>query len=258
MNCWPKTLAMSLGSTCVLFLKAMEPLSCRGGRLWASPCTVYQQVPVPLPWSHGLSMCSFQISVLFVPMRVEISLFSSGTLGSRGVSLPAKSLRDTLPRMGCGRSLSASRILPTGTCFLPAWQSMLVNIPPASCTHVGGCSAAKATPVSVQICPSPPSCSWHTTVCSVALCLPSVYIVSSIGRWSEFSARTVLQDVLPQSEDDMAVMPGNAGRWCALPDTPAGLSVLSVMWPESESVSETSPPRWPSVHECQNVRSHHL
>ena len=32
-------------------------------------------------WSHGFSMCSLQISVLFVSMRVEISLFSSGMLG---------------------------------------------------------------------------------------------------------------------------------------------------------------------------------
>ena len=34
------------------------------------------------PW---FSMCSLQISVLFVLMRVEISLFSSGMLGSCGV-----------------------------------------------------------------------------------------------------------------------------------------------------------------------------
>ena len=32
-------------------------------------------------------MCSFQISVLFVLMRVEISLFNSGILGSCGVFL---------------------------------------------------------------------------------------------------------------------------------------------------------------------------
>ena len=32
-------------------------------------------------WSHGFSMGSLQISVLFVSMRVEISLFSSGMLG---------------------------------------------------------------------------------------------------------------------------------------------------------------------------------
>ena len=34
-----------------------------------------------LLWSHGFSMCSLQISVLFVLMRVEIFLFSSGMLG---------------------------------------------------------------------------------------------------------------------------------------------------------------------------------
>ena len=34
-----------------------------------------------LLWSHGFSMCSLQISVLFVLMRVEISLFSSGIAG---------------------------------------------------------------------------------------------------------------------------------------------------------------------------------
>ena len=33
-------------------------------------------------WSHGFSMCSLQISVLFVLMRLEISLFSSGILGT--------------------------------------------------------------------------------------------------------------------------------------------------------------------------------
>ena len=36
-------------------------------------------------WSHGFSMCSLQISVLFVLMRLEISLFSSGILGCCGV-----------------------------------------------------------------------------------------------------------------------------------------------------------------------------
>ena len=40
-----------------------------------------------LLWSHGFSMCSLQISVLFVLMRVEISLFSSGMLGCCGVFL---------------------------------------------------------------------------------------------------------------------------------------------------------------------------
>ena len=38
-------------------------------------------------WSHGFSMCFLQISVLFVLMRVEISLFSSGMLGCCGVFL---------------------------------------------------------------------------------------------------------------------------------------------------------------------------
>ena len=72
-------------------------------------------------WSHGFSMCSLQISVLFVLMRVEISLFSSGILGSCGVFLLVKFLCTILLRMGCGRSLSVLRILPTGMCFLPAW-----------------------------------------------------------------------------------------------------------------------------------------
>ena len=67
------------------------------------------------------SMCSFQISVLFVLMRVGISLFNSGILGSCGVFLLVKFLTAILLRMGCGRSLSVLRILPTGMCFLPAW-----------------------------------------------------------------------------------------------------------------------------------------
>ena len=36
-------------------------------------------------WSHGFSMCSLQISVLFVFMRVEISLFNSSIVGSCGM-----------------------------------------------------------------------------------------------------------------------------------------------------------------------------
>ena len=72
-------------------------------------------------WSHVFSMCSFQISVLFVLMRVEISLFNSGILGSRGVFLLVKVMCAILLCMGCGRSFSVLRILPTGTCFLPAW-----------------------------------------------------------------------------------------------------------------------------------------
>ena len=49
----------------------------------------------------------------------EISLFSSGILGSCGVFLLARFLCAILFRMGCGRSLSVLRILHTGMCFLP-------------------------------------------------------------------------------------------------------------------------------------------
>ena len=77
MNCLLKALAMSLELMCVLFLNAMELLSCCGGLLCASPCIVFQYVLVFRLWSHGFSMCSFQISVLLVLMRVEISLFNS-------------------------------------------------------------------------------------------------------------------------------------------------------------------------------------
>ena len=66
-------------------------------------------------------MCSLQISVLFVFMRVEISLFNSGILISCGVFLLVKFLCAILLRMWCGRGLSVLRILPTGMCFLPAW-----------------------------------------------------------------------------------------------------------------------------------------
>ena len=57
-------------------------------------------------WSHGFSMCSLQISVLFVLMRVEISLFSSGILGCCGVFLLVQFLCLILLRMSCARSLS--------------------------------------------------------------------------------------------------------------------------------------------------------
>ena len=55
-------------------------------------------------WSHGFSMCSLPISVLFVLMRVEISLFSSGMLGCCGVFLLVQFLCVILLRMSCGRS----------------------------------------------------------------------------------------------------------------------------------------------------------
>ena len=51
----------------------------------------------------------------------------------------------------------------------------------------------------------------------------------------------------------MVVMSGDVGRWCALFGTLVGVSVLSVMWLELESVSEIISPRWSSVYECQSV-----
>ena len=140
-------------------------------------------------WSHGFSMCSLQISVLFVSMRVEISLFSSGMLGCCGVFLLVQFLCLILLRMSCGRSLSVLRILPTGMYVFPALYSMLANVPFASCMSVGGCSAAKASSVS-RVNPSQsafPQLAHDRLFCCI-VCLLSVCIVSSIGRWSEFSA----------------------------------------------------------------------
>ena len=51
----------------------------------------------------------------------------------------------------------------------------------------------------------------------------------------------------------MVVMSGDVGCWCALFGTLVGVSALSVMWLELESVSEISSPRWSSVYECQSV-----
>ena len=91
--------------------------------MWTRPCIVFPYVRVFLLWSHGFSMCSLQISVLFVLVRVDISLFNSvfnsGILGSCGVFLLVKFLCAILLRMGCGRSLSVLRIIPTGvSCLL--------------------------------------------------------------------------------------------------------------------------------------------
>ena len=62
--------------------------------------------------------------------------------------LLVKFLCAILLRMGCGRSLSVLRILPTGVCFLPAWSSMLVNVLFAPCMSVGGCSEVNTSSVS--------------------------------------------------------------------------------------------------------------
>ena len=51
----------------------------------------------------------------------------------------------------------------------------------------------------------------------------------------------------------MVVMSEDVGCWCALFGTLVGVSVLSVMLLELESVSEISSPRWSSVYECQSV-----
>ena len=65
----------------------------------------------PVELLFFLFLCSLQISVLFVLMRVVISLFSSGIMGSCGVFLLVKFLCSILLRMGCGRSLSVLRCL---------------------------------------------------------------------------------------------------------------------------------------------------
>ena len=75
-------------------------------------------------------MCSLQIPVLFVFMRVNISLFNSGRVGSCCVYLLVMFLCAILLRMWYGRSLSLLRILPTGMCCLHACYSMLEQLYP--------------------------------------------------------------------------------------------------------------------------------
>ena len=50
--------------------------------------------------SHGFSMCSLQIYVLFVFMRVAISLFNSGIVGSCGLFFLVVFMCTILLRMG--------------------------------------------------------------------------------------------------------------------------------------------------------------
>ena len=57
-------------------------------------------------WFHGFSMYSFQIALLFVLMRVKISLFNSSILGSCGVFCLSSFCVLICCVMGCGRSLS--------------------------------------------------------------------------------------------------------------------------------------------------------
>ena len=56
--------------------------------------------------------------------RRDIGLYDGPMLMSLlglGIGMIVKFLCAILLRMGCGRSLSVLRILPTGMCFLPAW-----------------------------------------------------------------------------------------------------------------------------------------
>ena len=61
------------------------------------------------------------------------------------------------------------------------------------------------------------------------MCLLSVCIVRSIGRWSVFSAWIVVQVVLLYNEDDTEVMSGDVSCWCVLFGTLVGVSVLNVI-----------------------------
>ena len=59
---------------------------------------------------------------MFLPDICLLCAYESGDLlESCGLFLLVKFLCAILLRMGCGRSLSVLRILPTGMCFLPAW-----------------------------------------------------------------------------------------------------------------------------------------
>ena len=92
------------------------------------------------------------------------------------------------------------------------------------------------------------------TVCSVVLyvCCQSVLLVVLAGGLSlvhELSSRSFCCRV----RMIWLVMSGDIGCWCVLFGTLVGVSVLSVMWLELESVSEISSPRWSSVYECQSV-----
>ena len=92
-------------------------------------------------------------------------------------------------------------------------------------------------------------------VCSVVLCVccQSVLLVVLVGGLSlvhELSSRSSCCRV----RMIWLVMSGDVGRWCGCClETLVGVSVLSVMWLELESVSEISSPRWSSVYECQSV-----
>ena len=74
---------------------------------------------------------------------------------------------------------------------------MLVNVLFASCMSVGGCSAVKASSVScVNLSHSTFLYLVYDHLFCCIVCLLSVCIVSSIGRWSGFSEWIVFQVVL--------------------------------------------------------------
>ena len=62
------------------------------------------------------------------------------------------------------------------------------------------------------------------------------------------------------SEDDMVVMSGDVGCWCALFGTLVGVSVLSFICLEFKSISEISSPRRCLCMSTRvwSVRSHHM
>ena len=74
---------------------------------------------------------------------------------------------------------------------------MLVNVLFSSCMSVGGCSAVKASSVSCLYL-SQSAILWlvYDRLFCCIVCLLSVCIVSSIDRWSEFSAWIFFQVVL--------------------------------------------------------------
>ena len=150
--------------------------------LCSSRCLCFFSV---VPWFIDV----FPPGVLFVLMRVEISLFNSGILGSCGVFFTCQVSVCYFLRMGYGRSLSAYWYV-----FL-AWLVKYVG----ECLvcvimYVGRCSAVKES--CVYLSQSSFLKLVYDRLFFWIVCLLSVCIVSSIGRWSEFSAWIVFQVVM--------------------------------------------------------------
>ena len=79
-----------------------------------------------IPWFFDVFLPD--ICLVCAYMRVEISLFNSGILGSCGVFLFVKFLCAILLRVGCGRSLSVLRILHTAYCLVKYVGECLVCV----------------------------------------------------------------------------------------------------------------------------------